>query len=48
MVETSQRAHVMDIETNTQVAEYKGQLSPKEFGHFLVGLAALNIIMLYW
>jgi hypothetical protein len=33
-------AHVLDIETNTQVAEYKGQLSPKEFGHFLVGLAA--------
>jgi len=33
-------AHVMDIATNTQVAEYKGQLSPKEFGHFLVGLAS--------
>ena len=33
-------AHIMDIETNTQVAEYKGQLSPKEFGHFLVGLAS--------
>lgn len=32
-------AHVMDIETNTQVAEYKGKLSPKEFGYFLVGLA---------
>ena len=32
-------AHVIDIETNVQVAEYKGQLSPKEFGHFLVGLA---------
>jgi hypothetical protein len=30
----------MDIATNTQVAEYKGQLSPKEFGHFLVGLAS--------
>lgn len=33
-------AHVIDIESNTQVAEYKGQLSPKEFGHFLVGLAS--------
>ena len=33
-------AHVIDIETNTQVAEYKGQLTPKEFGHFLVGLAS--------
>ena len=31
--------HVIDIETNTQVAEYKGQLPPKEFGYFLVGLA---------
>ena len=31
--------HVMDIETNTQVAEYKGQLQPKEFGFFLTGLA---------
>jgi hypothetical protein len=33
-------AHVMDIETNTQVAEYKGQLTPKEFGMFLIGLAS--------
>jgi len=32
-------AQVIDIETNTQVAEYRGQLSPKEFGYFLVGLA---------
>ena len=32
-------AHVMDITTNTQVAEYKGQLPPKEFGLFLLGLA---------
>jgi hypothetical protein len=32
-------AHVMNIKTNTQVAEYKGQLGTKEFGHFLVGLA---------
>jgi hypothetical protein len=31
--------HVMDIATNTQVAEYKGQLPPKEFGYFLVGIA---------
>jgi hypothetical protein len=31
--------HVMDILTNTQVAEYKGQLPPKEFGYFLTGLA---------
>ena len=33
-------AHVIDIETNTQVAEYKGQLTPKEFGMFLIGLAS--------
>jgi hypothetical protein len=33
-------AHIIDIETNTQVAEFKGQLPPKEFGYFLVGLAA--------
>ena len=31
--------HVMDIATNAQVAEYKGQLSPKEFGYFLVAIA---------
>jgi hypothetical protein len=31
--------HVMDIATNTQVAEYKGQLPPKEFGYFLVAVA---------
>ena len=31
--------HVIDIETNSQVAEYKGQLAPKEFGYFLTGLA---------
>jgi hypothetical protein len=31
--------HVMDIQTNTQVAEYKGQMPPKEFGYFLTGLA---------
>jgi hypothetical protein len=32
-------AHVIDITSNSQVAEYKGQLPPKEFGFFLVGLA---------
>jgi hypothetical protein len=32
-------AHVMDVETNTQIAEYKGQLTTKDFGNFLVGLA---------
>lgn len=32
-------AHVIDIESNVQVAEYKGKLPPKEFGYFLVGLA---------
>ena len=29
----------MEVETNTQVAEYRGQLSTKDFGNFLVGLA---------
>jgi len=33
-------AHVIDIATNIQVAEYRGQLPPKEFGYFLVGLAS--------
>ena len=33
-------AHILDIETNTQVGEYRGQMSPKEFGYFLVGLAS--------
>ena len=32
-------AHVMDVESNTQIAEYRGQLSTKDFGNFLVGLA---------
>tara|TARA_R110001632_G_scaffold53709_4_gene132033 strand:+ start:1327 stop:2898 length:1572 start_codon:yes stop_codon:yes gene_type:complete len=31
--------HVIDIQTNTQVAEYRGQIAPKEFGYFLTGLA---------
>jgi hypothetical protein len=35
----SSACHVIDIESNTQVAEYKGQLSPREFGYFLCGLA---------
>jgi len=32
--------HVFDIETCTQVAEYKGKLSPKDFGNVLVGIAS--------
>jgi len=31
--------HVIDVTTNVQVAEYKGQISPKEYGYFLTGLA---------
>jgi hypothetical protein len=31
--------HIIDIDTNTQVGEYKGQLSPKEFGYLLVAIA---------
>ena len=31
--------HVIDIETNTQVAEYRGQIGVKEYGHLLVGVA---------
>jgi hypothetical protein len=31
--------HIIDIASNTQIAEYKGQLPPKEFGYFLVGIA---------
>ena len=31
--------HVIDVETNTQVAEYKGQISTKDYGHLLVGVA---------
>ena len=34
----SSACHVIDIESNTQVAEYKGQLPPREFGYFLCGL----------
>jgi hypothetical protein len=32
--------HVIDVATNIQVAEYKGQLPPKDFGYFLVGVAS--------
>jgi len=31
--------HVFDVETATQVAEYKGKLETKDFGNFLVSLA---------
>jgi hypothetical protein len=31
--------HVFDLETNTQVAEFKSQLSPKEYGYLLVAIA---------
>ena len=33
-------AHVFDIENCVQVAEYRGKLSPKDFGNFLTGLAS--------
>jgi hypothetical protein len=32
--------HIIDIENNAQVGEYKGQLSTSEFGHLLVGIAS--------
>ena len=32
--------HIFDIESATQVAEYKGKLSPKDFGNMLVGIAS--------
>jgi hypothetical protein len=31
--------HIIDIETNTQVGEYKGQIGTKEFGHLLFGIS---------
>ena len=31
--------HILDIENNVQVGEYKGQIGTKEFGHLLVGIA---------
>ena len=33
-------AHVLDVETMTQVAEFKAQIGTKDFGNFLVGLAS--------
>mgnify|MGYP000178538877 FL=1 len=32
--------HVLDIDNAVQVAEYKGKLSPKDFGNVLVGIAS--------
>ena len=32
--------HIFDIENASQVAEYKGKLSPKDFGNVLVGAAS--------
>ena len=32
--------HIFDVETATQVAEYKGKISPKDFGNMLVGIAS--------
>ena len=32
--------HIFDIEQCTQVGEYKGKLSPKDFGNMLVGIAS--------
>jgi hypothetical protein len=32
--------HVFDVETATQVAEYRGQMGTRDYGHMLVGLAA--------
>jgi hypothetical protein len=31
--------HIIDIETNTQVGEYKGQIGTKEYGHLLYGIS---------
>jgi len=31
--------HIIDIENNIQIGEYKGQIGTKEFGHLLVGIA---------
>ena len=31
--------HVIDVDSNTQVAEYKGQLGTRDYGNFLVGVA---------
>lgn len=32
--------HIMDIENNTQVGEYKGKIPTNDFGHLLVGIAS--------
>ena len=32
--------HVFDIETAAQVAEYRGQIGTRDYGHMLVGIAA--------
>ncbi len=32
--------HVIDTESNVQVAEYKGQINTKDYGHLLVGIAS--------
>jgi len=32
--------HIIDVESNVQVAEYKGQIGTKEYGHLLVGIAS--------
>jgi hypothetical protein len=32
--------HIFDIENAVQVAEYRGKLSPKDYGNFLVGIAS--------
>ena len=32
--------HIFDIETATQVGEYKGKIAPRDFGNMLVGIAA--------
>jgi hypothetical protein len=31
--------HIVDIESNTQVGEYKGQIGTREYGNLLVGIA---------
>ena len=32
--------HIFDIETATQVGEYKGKIAPRDFGNMLVGIAS--------
>ena len=33
-------AHILDLENNEQVAEFKGKMPPKDFGNFLVGISS--------